>query len=75
MTSQQRPLSTLRYGCLALLASPSTTSLPIGLLFRFSLMLDVQELRLNSMRPNPALNQTPAGWLSPARRSPVSLLR
>src|SRR6202795_3587394 len=49
MTSQQRPLSTLRYRCLALLASPSTTSLPIGLLFRFSLMLDVQELRLNSM--------------------------
>jgi carbonic anhydrase len=49
MTSQQRPLSTLRYGCLALLAGPSTTSLPIGLLFRFSLMLDVQELRLNSM--------------------------
>ena len=25
--------------------------------------------------PNPALNRTPAGGLSPARRSPVSLLR
>jgi len=25
--------------------------------------------------PNPSLNRTPAGGLSPARRSPVSLLR
>ncbi len=27
------------------------------------------------LRPNPSLNRTPAGGLSPARRSPVSLLR
>jgi hypothetical protein len=29
----------------------------------------------NGLTPNPSLNRTPAGGLSPARRSPVSLLR
>ena len=31
--------------------------------------------RFKGVTPNPSLNRTPAGRLSPARRSPVSLLR
>jgi hypothetical protein len=30
---------------------------------------------MNAKQPNPSLNRTPASGLSPARRSPVSLLR
>jgi hypothetical protein len=35
----------------------------------------VKALRGTVKAPNPSLNRTPAGGLSPARRSPVSLLR
>ena len=35
----------------------------------------IDVIAIVEMAPNPWLNRTPAGGLSPARRSPVSLLR